>query len=90
MDIPDRVVAWFASGVINDHVLRDTNGDNPGWAIGDCGPCAALHWLYTHRPDETSAAVANQLGGDWDWQTDGKIDWARLSEKIVLDANASD
>jgi hypothetical protein len=84
MELPDSVVARFAAGVINDHLYAR---DDPGWAINDCAPCAALYWLYVHRPDQLSAAVAEHMGADWDWQTDGKIDWANLSELIVTRVN---
>jgi hypothetical protein len=82
VELPDDVVTRFAAGVINDHLCAM---DSPGWAINTCAPCAALHWLYVHRPDQLSAAMAECMGTDWDWQTDGKIDWPKLSKLIVLD-----
>lgn len=75
VEIPDQVVAWFVDGVITDHVIKSE------WAPDDCGPCAALYWLYVHRPDETSAAIARQLGANWDWQKNGKINWPWLVER---------
>lgn len=81
MDIPDKVVAFFAAGVINDHLVGRP-GEDGIWDASICGPCASLTWLWTHKPDETSAAIAEHLGTGWDWQIDDKVNWPMLTQLI--------
>lgn len=82
MDITAEAVAGFAAGVINDHVF-----DSDGCCAGCCAPCSALAWLRDYRRDELDSAITEWLGTDWDWQTDGQVNWAAINPRLTCASN---
>lgn len=79
---PSHVIAYFAAGVINDHVLDEVQPEQASCCPTCCAPCAALVWLRDNARDDLDRAVVEHLGAGWEWLADGRIDWERLNGRL--------